>query len=458
MRHALAIALTMSLAPAAAWADPVAEARHFFDRGNERLGPAMQMRPGGGRDRAIRGALEEYLQSVRIVRSKNALFNVGLCYEELREWDSAYGYFSEYLGLELSTDERAEGTRRRDALVSRVALVEIATQPAGATVYVDRRDLAARGQTPVTLAVAAGERRILIDLAGHDPIERTVTAAVGSRARVEVDLAARPMTLDVSSDPPGAQVRIGRQDGPVAATTPAQIQVPAGQVRVFLTRPGFDAVEEVARGAPGETVMLRVSLAGIPSPGMLQVASNVAGARVEVDGETWGDAGGPGRGVRPGRHEVIVSRAGYRTARSSVEVREGQTTTVTARLESEHSGSRLAPWPTIALIGAVLAGAGGGAVGAAAIARQDELDNVRADWEGARVDSPEAEQARDDAHRVAGEIDDLNKTADTLFIVGAALGVGWIVLTIVDSPAEGQESTLRVGMAPGGIVVAGVMP
>jgi hypothetical protein len=456
MRRAIAILIV--LAPAGAGADPVAEARHFFDRGNEKLGPAMRMRPGGGRDRAIRGALEEYLQSVRIVRSKNALFNVGLCYEELREWDSAFGYYSEYLGLELSADERTEGTRRRDALVDRVALVEVVTRPAGATVYVDRRDLAARGQTPVTLAVAAGERRILIDMGGHDAVARTVTAAVGARARVEVDLVARPMTLDVSSDPPGAEVRIGRRDGPVAGTTPAQVRVPAGQVRVFVTRPGFDPIEEVARGAPGETVMLRVSLAGIPSPGMLRIASNVAGARVEVDGETWGEAGGPGRGLRPGRHEVTVSRAGYRTARSSVEVREGRTTTVTATLQSEHAGSRLAPWPTIALVGAVLAAGGGAAVGAAAIARQDELDKVREDWEGARADSPEADRARQDAHRVAGEIDDLNRTADTLYIVGAALGVGWIVLTIADSPAEGQESTLRVGIGPGGVAVAGVMP
>ena len=132
MRAAL-LAVSLVLLPVAASADPVAEARHFFERGNERLGPAMQMRAGHGRDRAIRAALEEYLQSVRIVRSKNALFNVAICWEELREWDSAWGFYSEYLGLDLTADERAEAGRRRSALAPRVAFVEVATDPPGAT-------------------------------------------------------------------------------------------------------------------------------------------------------------------------------------------------------------------------------------------------------------------------------------------------------------------------------------
>ncbi|MFN9938558.1 MAG: PEGA domain-containing protein [bacterium] len=48
-----------------------------------------------------------------------------------------------------------------------MAVVRIETDPPGATIYVDRADLGARGTTPRVLAFAPGTVRILVERAGH---------------------------------------------------------------------------------------------------------------------------------------------------------------------------------------------------------------------------------------------------------------------------------------------------
>ena len=170
-----------------------AEARVYFEEGNRLYQQANRAR-GEQRDSLLRRSLEAYVDSLRIVRSRNALFNAAIVLGELGRNDEAFNYFSEYLAIEtLPEADRKDATKRRDALRSEVAVLQVTTEPAGALVWVDRKDLAARGQTPIEIALPAGEHRAFLEKEGYEPAERPVTTAVGETTVLEVPLAAIPV-------------------------------------------------------------------------------------------------------------------------------------------------------------------------------------------------------------------------------------------------------------------------
>ena len=144
------------LAPVTAQADANAEARVFFERGNRQLAEALGRR-GARRTRGLEEALGSYVSSLRIVRSRNAVFNAGVTLQELGRTAEAFGYFIEYRAMAgLSDAERAEVGQRIEAMRPQLALLAIDATPS-AEVRLDRRDLAVLGTTPLEVAVAAGE-------------------------------------------------------------------------------------------------------------------------------------------------------------------------------------------------------------------------------------------------------------------------------------------------------------
>jgi uncharacterized protein (TIGR02266 family) len=96
--------------------------------------------------------------------------------------------------------------------------VEFASTPAGATIVVDGEE---RGAAPQTIALAEGEHAIEARLAGYHTATSTVTSAEGVRP-VRLTLTALPYTINVTTTPPGARVRIGAR----TVTAPGHTDVP----------------------------------------------------------------------------------------------------------------------------------------------------------------------------------------------------------------------------------------
>jgi hypothetical protein len=112
----------------------------------------------------------------------------------------------------------------------------ITSRPEGLEVAIDG---VARGTTPLELALAPGTHQVEI---GRGPARRVLSLIVepGARASQYVELAAAPEVstgkLEVTSDPPGAQVRV---DGAVAGTTPLTIAaVAAGDHDIAISSAG----------------------------------------------------------------------------------------------------------------------------------------------------------------------------------------------------------------------------
>ena len=167
-----------------------AEARVYFEEGNRLFEQANRSR-GAQRTGLFQRSLEAYVDSLRIVRSRNALFNAAIVLGELGRNDEAFNYFSEYLDIEaLSVADREEATRRKNALRGEVAVLRVTSEPGGALLWVDRMDLAPRGETPIELALPPGEHRVFVEKDGHEPVERAQTMVRGETALMELGLVA----------------------------------------------------------------------------------------------------------------------------------------------------------------------------------------------------------------------------------------------------------------------------
>lgn len=171
-----------------------AEARVYFEEGNRLFEQANRAR-AAQRTELLQRSLEAYVDSLRIVRSRNALFNAAIVLGELGRNDEAFNYFSEYLAIEGLTEADLENaTARRDALRSDVAVLQVTSEPEGALLWVDRKDLAPRGETPIELALPPGEHRAFIEKEGFAPVERTQTTVRG--VTTVLSLALLPMAVE----------------------------------------------------------------------------------------------------------------------------------------------------------------------------------------------------------------------------------------------------------------------
>jgi hypothetical protein len=170
-----------------------AEARVYFQEGNRLYEQATDAR-GAQRTTLLQRSVEAYVDSLRIVRSRNALFNAAIVLGELGRNDESFNYFGEYLRIEgLAAADREEATRRRDELRSEVAVLQVTTEPGGALLWVDRKDLAPRGETPIELALPPGEHKTFIEKDGYISIERTQKAVQGETAVMELVLLPLPI-------------------------------------------------------------------------------------------------------------------------------------------------------------------------------------------------------------------------------------------------------------------------
>ena len=426
------------------------EARALFEEGNDHLARGLRAR-GARRSRELGSALDAYLGVLRLgTRTRNVVFNVGLTLQELGRREEAFNYYSEYLRtFDLDESERAEGTRRIDSLRPQVAVIAVRSTPEGADVRVDRRDLPVRGQAPLELAVAAGERGLILSLEGYEDAEATVTAAVGSRVEAAVTLEAQPIAVQVIAPNTGELTLDGE-----AIEAGRSIGVAPGAHVVRLQIPGAPAVERHFEVAPGaEPLVLELT-------GSAAVASGPR-LTVHVDrpADVFVDARHVGFGEQfivesvPGPHQLRVEAPGRTTAHHAftLSASEALALEVATGQASDHTGIEMSRG--FFGFGALATGIPGAVLASVGFAMRDQrAAEVQAHNGG--MPAPTAETLR----RQANEINTMFLAADVLLGVTAALGVAAIVVLAID-PGEGEPATVEVAAAPtdggGALVVRG---
>ncbi|MDB4959951.1 MAG: serine/threonine protein kinase [Myxococcales bacterium] len=166
--------------------------------------------------------------------------------------------------------------------------IEIDPTPAAATVSLDRKVLGTgRQSAPV---VANAKVHLEIALAGYTTIEEDRAVKPGQTLVITPQLTAAPATLDVKTDPSGAQVSLGGQP---LGDTPLQKPVPAqSHAELTIGKTGFETQKLKIDLVAGKTLALSRVLKPVTRYGRLQIKCTCF-AKVFFKGAVIGNAGSP---------------------------------------------------------------------------------------------------------------------------------------------------------------------
>jgi outer membrane receptor for ferrienterochelin and colicins len=313
---AFALASTFTRAPLATEAD---EAR-FFDEVARRAYDA----------RDYKRALEAFWLVHEIAPSPRSLFNIAVCAELGGKHDVAFAMYREYLAEgDPDAARRNEAEARATRLESKLALLEITSDPPGASIYIDRTDLGLYGVTPRTIVVGDGERQVMLELPGHRTEILPAVAKAGTPVRLQVSLKPHLGELAVEVTPANAELEFLRDDKPVAAERVARgYRLPVGSYLVVARAAGYTVARGRAVVRQGETARLALGLAPLPRPtGRLLVSAGKVEADVYVDGRRVAVTPATLPGLNVGAHVVEV-RAGSRSVKRTVNIGAGRPTYV----------------------------------------------------------------------------------------------------------------------------------
>ncbi|MFN3266637.1 MAG: PEGA domain-containing protein [Deinococcales bacterium] len=207
--------------------------------------------------------------------------------------------------------------------------IQVVSNVANAQVFVDN---VLSGNTPANITVPAGQHTVRVAAPGFQDFNTTVNVSAGGVVNVRAVLQAiiQNGTLQVVA-PNNAQVFINNN---LQGTGSGQITVPAGQYTVRVTAPGFQDFVTTVSVQPGQTTTVRADLQ--PLSGSLIVRSNVASAKVFINGNEVGIVGNDGviriDNLPAGNHELTVVAAGFRTQVLQFSIRAGAITEIFANM------------------------------------------------------------------------------------------------------------------------------
>lgn len=272
----------------------------------------------------FRGALEHFLVSNRLSPNQNVTFNIARAYVKLARFPEAYRYYQQALSGTWSVEDRAELEGALKELEKSVVVLDVKTEPGGATLYIDRVELGPRGEAPRTLGLAKGEYRVIARKPGHkDASVDLEPLSAGDRKEVVLKLEPLLGTVVVSgTNVDGARVSTGIAGVKSSCKAPCELSLPPGVVTIKVERPGFRVVESVVEVQPQQRH--RVLAALEPSMGALVVEADEVGALVEVDGKPVGFTPTLVK-VPVGQHKVRVVHPGSVPHESEITIEEDAT-------------------------------------------------------------------------------------------------------------------------------------
>ena len=186
-----------------------------------------------------RSALEHFLVSNRLVPNRNVIYNIARCFEELKQFPEAYRYYT--LALKAETDKEAQARILRSlaSIKQHVAVLEVESDPPGATVYIERRDLGPRGNAPTSLGLKPAAYAVLAELPGYYPARVDVPAlAAGQSQRVALKLEPILGTVSVPASLAGASVRVDDPQAAPSCQAPCELQLSEGRHTLYFERAG----------------------------------------------------------------------------------------------------------------------------------------------------------------------------------------------------------------------------
>ncbi|MEZ4237010.1 MAG: PEGA domain-containing protein [Myxococcota bacterium] len=267
-------------------------------------------------------ALLHFMESNRLSPNPTAAGNVGHTFAAMHKYPEAYRWYA--LARTLADEPLPELERAMAAIRDKVVLVDLTSDPPGARVYVDRKELGSVGTTPTTFALAPGSYTFIFEADGHADVttEPYTLGKLGTTTAVTASLPTITGHVTIAGDD-GATVHLGSEDGPVLCVTPCDVDLPVGQRLLYYQKEGYRSQPSLVQVAEGQS--LRVSAELLQVTGSIRVEADQRGALVRVDGVDRGFTPTVINGVSAGKRVVEVEKTGFQTWRQEVDVpKDGQ--------------------------------------------------------------------------------------------------------------------------------------
>ena len=208
--------------------------------------------------------------------------------------------------------------------------LSVDSQPPGADIFIDDERV---GETPLTdLPVAAGAHSLRVQSPRYLPQQRSLEIT-GREIQQKLNLVLAPAWAEISinSSPEGATIWV---NGETAGSTPAILEVLAGEAKITLLKEGFSPWQqrlEVSAGSPQDLGTVALQAAA----GVLQLSSVPSAANVTVDGEFQGQTPltlelSPDRS-----HRLAVFKAGYKRHSATLAMAAGESDSRTVKLTAQ---------------------------------------------------------------------------------------------------------------------------
>ena len=185
--------------------------------------------------------------------------------------------------------------------------VNIATTPAGATVYVDSVETPAIGVTPLSrVRIARGNHTLIFRLANHTDAQLPVNIRRWNESFTQELAALGVITISAGApEMTGAEVRI---DGVAEGVIPLRMNVEPGRHLIQIGQEGYVTYSQWAEVAGGQIFALPVLMQReAPRTGSLLIAGDVSGAAITIDGTPRGTTPAVIDGLAEGQHTVQIA-------------------------------------------------------------------------------------------------------------------------------------------------------
>lgn len=126
----------------------------------------------------------------------------------------------------------------------------------------------------------------------------------------------------------GARLFVDNKD--MGAVSGAALAVEPGEHTVVVRRPGYSEFARRVTVEQGRTNEVSVALDAVA--GVVSVNADVPGAKVTINGQPRGQVPLTGIELKPGSHEIVVSREGFLPEVNKLAIRAGRDYTVNAHL------------------------------------------------------------------------------------------------------------------------------
>lgn len=171
--------------------------------------------------------------------------------------------------------------------------VEIASNVAGADVFLDREDIGAIGKTPYTGHVKPGKHTVWLKRPGYVIVRRDIEVQPGTASShlIQMERSANGWISVLGRKSKGARLLVNEK---FACNTPCQAEVPAGRHKVQIEQEGMEPyVEEMDIG---RSVEMRVNVNFSPRPSRARAWTTAVFSAVFLGGGIW--AGLQAKGIK----------------------------------------------------------------------------------------------------------------------------------------------------------------